>query len=60
MLTRSQFDAACKQLIAKYASGDRSPVTDALKDWVWNEHPVRQYNYSIYIYGPYVLLYSQS
>ncbi|KAF8236619.1 hypothetical protein L208DRAFT_1390365, partial [Tricholoma matsutake] len=39
MLTRSQFDAACKQFIVKYATyADYLPVTDALKNWVWNEH----------------------
>ena len=43
MLTRPQFDAACKQFIAKYAaSANDLSVTDALKSWVWNEHPVRQ------------------
>jgi ubiquitin-like-conjugating enzyme ATG10 len=51
MLTRSQFDAACKQFIAKYAtSTDHSQVTEALKGWVWNEHPVRHCDYSIHVY----------
>jgi len=56
MLTRSQFDAACNRLIAKYATFiDHSPVTDALKGWVWKEHPVSRCSYSIYLYDLHLL-----
>ncbi|THV08636.1 hypothetical protein K435DRAFT_959174 [Dendrothele bispora CBS 962.96] len=38
MLTRSEFDRACKDLIAKYASISHSLATSPMKGWSWNEH----------------------
>ncbi|KAG5644057.1 hypothetical protein DXG03_009147 [Asterophora parasitica] len=38
MLTRDQFEIACKQLIAAKS------LVDARRGWSWNEHPVRWYS----------------
>ena len=44
MLTRPDFDGACKAFIAKYSSSERvrSPATDGLDGWAWDEHTVRK------------------
>lgn len=48
MLTRSQFDFACKALIAKYAGcSSSSPAERAYARWTWHEHPVRPLHPSI-------------
>lgn len=43
MLTRAQFDNACKVFIDKYQSHDHLEHVGAmgLTHWSWNEHPVR-------------------
>lgn len=40
MLTRHQFDSACKGLLGKYIGSVSVP--DCFKDWSWHEHPVRR------------------
>ena len=44
MFTRPDFDGACKAFIAKYSSSEavRSPATDGLDGWAWDEHTVRK------------------
>ncbi|KAE9410392.1 hypothetical protein BT96DRAFT_374588 [Gymnopus androsaceus JB14] len=39
MLTRPQFDRACKLLIEEYANCSSSLSTNAMQGWCWNEHP---------------------
>ncbi|KAJ3999530.1 hypothetical protein F5050DRAFT_1737524 [Lentinula boryana] len=39
MLTRPQFDRACKLLVQEYESSRPSFVTNALRGWLWTEHP---------------------
>ncbi|KAJ3971269.1 hypothetical protein EV361DRAFT_912055 [Lentinula raphanica] len=39
MLTRPQFQLACKLLIKEYDSSHPSMATNALRGWLWNEHP---------------------
>ncbi|KAG7449278.1 uncharacterized protein BT62DRAFT_964339 [Guyanagaster necrorhizus] len=38
MLTRPQFDIACRALVGKYAYTAPSPATTPLKGWSWHEH----------------------
>ncbi|KAF5370050.1 hypothetical protein D9758_001126 [Tetrapyrgos nigripes] len=38
MLTRPEFDDACKALIAKFVSTPASLATSSMKGWCWNEH----------------------
>ncbi|RDB22487.1 Ubiquitin-like-conjugating enzyme ATG10 [Hypsizygus marmoreus] len=40
MLTRSQFEIACKAFIATHSTVvPHSPAAEALQGWSWNEHP---------------------
>ncbi|KAJ4466513.1 hypothetical protein J3R30DRAFT_3587106 [Lentinula aciculospora] len=39
MLTRLQFDRACKLFIQKYENSPPSMATNALRGWLWNDHP---------------------
>lgn len=47
MLTRPQFDRACKLLIEEHATCSPSLPINSMREWCWNEHPVHSLLWSL-------------